>query len=74
MPDRGPTTLRSPRSRAIDIGTNPAGFSEAPNYDAQGGHPVEPGMPSGTYVEQPPAVTESGPGPIEADTPFRLGG
>ena len=74
MPERGPTTLRSPRSRAVDIGTDPAGFAGAPDYDAQGGHPILPESPERRYEEQPPSITESGAKPIDANSPIKYGG
>lgn len=74
MPERGPTTLRSPRSRALDIGTNPAGFTEELPYDVEGGHPVSSETPQGTYQGQAPAVSEGGSAPINQPSPFKLGG
>lgn len=78
MPERGPTTLRSPRSRAIDVGTNPAGFSEDVAYDSQAGVPTGAEYPvggsGGTYQEQPPAVSDGGSAPINQPSPFKLGG
>ena len=75
MPERGPTTLRSPRSRALDIGTNPSGFSEELPYDLAGGYPISSDAhPLGTHQEQAPAVSDGGSAPINQPSPFKLGG
>lgn len=58
--------LRSPRKRALEIGTDPSGFQETP-YDAQAGTPPEEA--GGTYRELEPQV-EGGPGPVNTPTPF----
>lgn len=52
----------------------PESFEDGPNYDAQAGHPVGPGMPAGTYHEDPPQVTEDGAKAINLETPFKLDG
>ena len=76
MADRGPTTLRSPRSRAIDIGTDPAGFSAELPYNPQAGHPTGTDYPgtAGTYQEPAPHVTGGGTAPVNQPDPFKLGG
>jgi len=76
MPERGPTTLRSPRSRAIDVGTNSAGFSQELPYDPQSGHPTGPDYPGtgGSYQEPEPLVMDTGSSPINQPDPFKLGG
>jgi len=68
MPQSSPGTLRTPRSRALEIGTNPKGFEGGIDYDPQAG------VPSGTqadhYQDQKPAV--SGGKPSEGIKPFTL--
>ena len=58
--------LRSPRKRALEIGTNPAGFGDAVDYDVQGGHPVSVENPKRVYQEQVPAVGGTGE-PIQSN-------
>jgi hypothetical protein len=58
--------LRSPRKRALEIGTNPQGFGDQTAYNPQGGYPNTAGMPSGTYKEQAPAVGGAGE-PIQSN-------
>lgn len=64
---------RTPRQRALDIGTAAAGFKGGLSYDPQGGHPIGPGMPAqeyeGNVMPAPPKQ-----GPVRQDTPFKLGG
>lgn len=52
--------LRNPRKRALEIGTNPAGFGDEIPYDPQGGHPITPEQSKGQYEEPPPAVGGTG--------------
>ncbi|MEE9592239.1 MAG: hypothetical protein V3W28_01510 [Thermoplasmata archaeon] len=66
MAQPSPGNLRSPRKRALEIGTEPAGFAGI-DYDSQGGHPVTPETPRREYAEQDPAVTDTGPAPIQGD-------
>lgn len=73
MAHPSPGKLRSPRSRALEIGTTPAGFVEGPEYDARGGHPVTAETPRQDYDEQMPAVSGGG-APINQPSPFKLGG
>lgn len=63
----GPTVSRN---RALDIGTDPAGFTGAPNYIPQAGMPAgSPG--SGLYKEAP----EVGMSPGDAESaPFTVTG
>lgn len=72
MAQRSPGKLRSPRNRAIDIGTDPGGFPGDLPYDVKGGHPVTPDTPERVYQEQPPAVSVGGT-PIQGN-PIKLGG
>ena len=67
----GPQSGRTSRSQAEKLGTDPEGFVKAPEYDAQGGHPITPAMPSQTYkAEQLKPGTDSKP--IDPSTPFVL--
>ena len=52
--------LRSSRKRALEIGTNPAGFGDPVDYDVRGGHPVTADQPRREYKEQTPAVGGTG--------------
>lgn len=68
IPPPSPGDLRSPRKRALEIGTAPAGFQPAPMaFDTQAGVPVA--MSGGHYVEQGPFVTTQG-APINTPVPF----
>ena len=57
--------LRSPRKRALEIGTSADKFPADLPYDYQGGHPSNAGYPAGggMYQEQAPAVGAGG-GPL----------
>jgi hypothetical protein len=67
MATKGPDVPhRTPRSRAIDIGTDPAGFTDS-KYDPVAGTPSE--KAGGHYVDQPPAVI-GGPG-VDEKHPFK---
>jgi hypothetical protein len=70
MPHPGLGT-RTSRTRALEIGTDPAGFDEKMDYDPQAGHPILPGLPGGHYVEQPPQISPSGPAPINQPNPIK---
>lgn len=72
MAQPSPGNLRSPRNRALEIGTNPGGFPPDLPYDPQGGHPVSPEAPERDYQEQAPSTTEGGAKPIDPQTPFAL--
>lgn len=74
MAASSPGSLRSSRKRALEIGTEPAGFEDGAKYDAQGGHPVSPDYPERTYEEQAPQTTEGGSKPIQQSNPIKLGG
>jgi len=66
-PPPSPGALRSPRKRALEIGTSPSGFPDSIAFDMQAGVPAS--MAGGTYQSQGPFVSERG-GPINAPTPF----
>lgn len=63
--------MRTPRTRALELGTTPAGFDGVVNMEgdpARAGHPPMPGRPVTQYKEQPPAV---GPGSsVQGINPF----
>ncbi len=70
IPPRSPGSLRSSRNRALEIGTDRAGFQGGVEYDAHAGVPKLPGVTTaGHYVEQPPMISSSG-SPINTSTPF----
>lgn len=66
-PPPSPGALRSPRKRALEIGTALSGFPEPMAFDTQAGVPSA--MAGGTYQTQGPFISERG-GPINAPTPF----
>lgn len=68
-PPPSPGALRSPRKRALEIGTASSGFPTAPDYDAQAGAPTS--MAGGTYRELPPHISPTG-GSINPSKPFGL--
>ena len=74
MPERLDPNLRSPRSRALEIGTNAAGFAPAAPYSPQGGHPITPETPERVYQEQPATTVEGGAAPVNQPDPIKLGG
>lgn len=47
----GPQSGRTPRSRAEEIGADPAGFKEGPPYDVAGGHPITKAQPEQRYED-----------------------
>lgn len=56
--------MRTPRTRAIEIGTDPAGFAGGVDMEgdpARAGHPALPGLPVSTYKEQAPAIAGTSP-------------
>ena len=64
-----PGSLRSPRTQALKMGTDPRGFEGQMPYDAHAGIPM--GTPSAgqKYQSAGPFLSESG-GPINTPTPF----
>jgi len=62
--------IRTSRTQAEDIGTDPAGLTDT-SYDPAAGHPPYPGLGAGHYVEQPPKVGGT-VGPIDADKSFAV--
>jgi len=67
MATKGPSVPhRTPRSRGIEVGTNPSGFDPMP-FDPQAGTP--PAQAGGKYVEPAPGVVD-GP-PINEKNPFK---
>ena len=69
-PPPSPGDLRSSRKRALEIGTERAGFQGGVGYDARAGVPMVAGVTtSGHYVELPPQISTAG-SPINTTTPF----
>ena len=59
--------LRTPRSRALEIGTESGKFHQDLAYDYAGGHPTGgPGMPKGTYSQS----VEEAAHPVESPSVF----
>jgi len=69
MPQASPGSLRSPRKRALEIGTAPGSFVDDVPYCPQGGHPITPDMPADMHEEPKPAVS-SVPTPAIQGSPF----
>lgn len=61
--------FRGLRKIAIEKGTSPQGFDPEIPYNTQGGHPIGPGMPMGTYECQIPAITPDAK-PVEGPKSF----
>lgn len=71
---KGPATLRSPRTRAVELGTVADGFSGAVDYFPQGGHPITPATPRQEYAD-PVCETRITPqqlDPMAGVVPFTL--
>ena len=66
MPHPGPGKLRTPRKRALEIGTDSGKFVPELPYCPQGGHPITPDMPSDMHETESPAVGGSGQ-PIQSN-------
>lgn len=63
---------RTPRTRALEIGTTPGGFEGGVAYDPAAGAPAgTPGVGT-AYVQQPPHVADV-PAKFQ-NKPFKLGG
>lgn len=70
-PTRSPTSLNTPRNRALDIGTQRSGFPDVLPYDPHAGAPVgAPGV-GGHYQMQGPFVSTAG-APIDTPKPFGI--
>lgn len=59
QPHPGVATIRTPRTRALEIGTKREGFEGAISYCAQCGHPLQNGLPHGHYASQSQSPTPS---------------
>ena len=70
-PPPSPGDLRSPRNRALEIGTERAGFGDQMPYDTQAGVPMVPGMPTGIARDIGPQLSYVG-GAINPAAPFAL--
>lgn len=65
----GPQSGRTPRSRALEVGTSPQGFEGGPGLSPSG-QPAVPGVPAGTYRDS--GRTEPVPTPPAYNpTPFK---
>ena len=73
-PHKGPDVPhRTLRKLSIEKGTDPQHFADdEANYNPQGGHPVGPSMPAGTYEDPDPGVTSVGPKSIDVTNPMVL--
>jgi hypothetical protein len=71
-PQPSPGPLRSPRKRALEIGTAPAGFEEPLTgaYDPQAGVPESHPARGGKYNDKVSGVPDPGP---SQQNPFKLG-
>jgi hypothetical protein len=69
-----PGSLRSPRKRALEIGTTPAGFEDPLTgaYDPQAGVPVSHEARGGSYTDKVTGVPDPG-APVQGPSPFKLG-
>jgi len=63
--------VRTPRQRALEIGTDSAGFKDAPNYDARGGHPIDKDHPVCNYADNTKPPVASG-GATFNPSPFTI--
>ena len=61
--------MRTPRTRALELGTRPMGFEGAIDYCAQCGHPLTPDLPHGHYEhELGHGMEDTGAKPIQLKT------
>lgn len=68
-PPRSPTNLTTSRNRALDIGTDRAGFPASPAYDAAAGTPVGWPGSGGTYERNVDGVPA--PAPVASPKPIK---
>jgi len=68
---RGPG-MRTSRTQAIDMGTNPKGFEGGIEYCAQCGHPVGGALPHTHYDQPKPSVGGGSALPIQFN-PIKIG-
>jgi hypothetical protein len=62
--------LRSPRKRALEIGTDKSKFSDAGDYDSQAGLPTSHPAHGGTYSDPCDSVKPNpGPSPVQGPKP-----
>jgi hypothetical protein len=64
---------RTPRQRAIEMGTDSAGFKEEVPYDVTHGHPVTKQTPSQEYKEPSLKAPQGGQPVSDKGAPFSLG-
>ena len=68
---RSPTGLNTSRNRALDIGTDKAGFSPSPPFDAAAGTPVGWPGSGGSYSHNvDPSIPNPAPKPADPK-PFK---
>lgn len=71
-PPVSPGGLRSPRKRAIEIGTDGAGFEDlAAGYNTHTGTPDD--MSGGTYEDRVATTPDPGSSASNNENPFKLG-
>lgn len=66
--------LRTPRTIAEEKGTDSGGFSDAPNYFPQGGHPTGKDMPSPSPYKETPLTGGGSGGNTHDPKPFSIKG
>lgn len=64
-----PSTLRTPRTQALKMGTDPRGFEGQIPYDAHAGIPASAPSAGQSYQSAGPFVG-GGSGPVNTPTPF----
>jgi hypothetical protein len=72
MPERSPVPHRTPRNRALEVGSNPAGFRPGVPYNNQGGHPTGVGYPGGSYKDEAEAAQPRAVPPSPHAKPFAV--
>jgi hypothetical protein len=71
QPHKGPSVShRTPRTRALEIGTTPEGFDDTP-VDPDTGMIRHPQVPGGPYIEQHPSI-DLGSKTIDTPKPFAV--
>lgn len=63
--------IRTPRTRAEELGTEADGF-KGKDYHVPGGHPVTKELPASVYKDLEPQVGGSAK-PIDPPKPFKIG-
>lgn len=73
-PMPSPGSLRSPRNRALEIGTTPAGFATGVPYDIAAGIPASAKVGLGQRYTEPAPLVHAAGGPVSQTVPFTLAG